>query len=466
MTAPVLLSIGGTSWPTLVESSFQIQTILGQTVSTLRGSLYDKACSLPIPIELSDIIVTRGDTGDRIFGGLLSAPAGRTEGVSRYWDIQAQSYTILLNKILFYNSYNTGYTYTDLSSNALTGDLAILSNLFQKSVVSRQGVGYTPSEILVSPTYCQQGMKTIGALKFIYTYAQEAVSQLATYVGFNFYVDYNKYLHYYSRTTVSAPFSLSSSPDGTTSIGYRNMIYKPDGSRIINCYLVYGSQLPSATQTGYLGNNGILTVLSTGNLPGAQFGLGAPAGQTQILVWVNTGTQLSPVWVSRTCGVTGLNSLSSFDCTFDAVANALTFAVAPPNISVPAANNSGAVKLQYMYTYAGGQPFYVLDSVTKYGREYWQRIIAADVNTAAGLATNLQNLESQFSTALEIITLTVSDSDFPVGNNNRFAIGQYVPLVNAKLGVNKSYWIHSITTKIVGGQLRSYDLELRNYVLE
>jgi len=466
MSAPIALTIGGASYPQVKQDNFQIQTVLGQTVSTLRGTIYDKNAQSPIPQELSDVIVTRTDTGERIFGGLLSAPTGRIEGISRYWDLQAQSYTILLNKILFYNVYNTAYTYKNIAGQNLQGDLAILANLFEKSVFSSHGIGYAPSEIIVSPTYCQQGIPVNGALNFVYTYAQEAVSQLATYVGFNYYVDYNKYLHYYGMTTIPAPFGLSSKPNGTTTIGYHGMTWKPDASRTINCYLVYGMNLPSALQTSYLGNDGVKTIISTANIPGAQFGLGAPPGATQILVWVNSGTQLVPVWVAQTVGVTGLDSLSSYNCTFDAVANSITFAVAPPNIAAPSSNTTGAVKLQYIYTYVGGQPVYVLSSIQKYGREFWQRIVAADINSMAGLNINLQNQENQFSSPLEIIMLSVSDDDFPAGNTSRFAVGQYAPLYNATLGINKSYWIHAITTSILGGQLKEYKLELRNYVLE
>jgi hypothetical protein len=464
MSAPVILTIGGVSYPSVQQENFQISTIQGQTVSTLTGTIYDKNSHLAIPGELTDVIVTRSDTGARIFGGLLSTNTGRIEGLSRYWDINAQSYTILLNKIIFRNDYNTGYVNPDHPT--YPGDLAVLANLFEKSVVSRNGIGFAPSEIIVSPTYCQSGLSTIGALQFVYTYAQEAVSQLATYVGFNYYVDYNKYLHYYGYTTIPAPFNLSDTPNGTTTLSYRGLTRKVDASRIINCYMVYGMSLPSNIQTSYLGNDGTQTVLSTGGLPGSQFGLGAPPGQTQILVWVNTGTQASPVWAAKTVGVAGLNSLSSFNCLFDAVANSLTFAVAPPNIAVPSSNISGAVQLQYIYTYVGGQPFWVANSITQYGREFWQRIIASDANSMAGLSVNLQNLERQFSSPLEVLNLSVSDDDFPVGNTNRFNVGQYLLLQNSILGISGGYWIHSITTTVLGGQLKEYKMELRNYVLE
>ena len=52
MSAPIALTIGGASYPQVKQDNFQIQTVLGQTVSTLRGTIYDKNAQSPIPQEL------------------------------------------------------------------------------------------------------------------------------------------------------------------------------------------------------------------------------------------------------------------------------------------------------------------------------------------------------------------------------------------------------------------------------
>ncbi len=82
------------------------------------------------------------------------------------------------------------------------------------------------------------------------------------------------------------------------------------------------------------------------------------------------------------------------------------------------------------------------------------------------MQANVNNLAKQFKAGLQIITLSVSDADFPAGSTARFEPGQWVSFYNHILGINDSYWIHKVVTKILGGAIRNYDLELRNYTLE
>ena len=89
---------------------------------------------------------------------------------------------------------------------------------------------------------------------------------------------------------------------------------------------------------------------------------------------------------------------------------------------------------------------------------------ASDANSAATIMAYLAHLKAQFKAGLEVLTLSVDSIDFP--STTRFEIGQQVSLVNTVLGIDKYYWIHSIKTKINGGSISSYDLELRNYTLE
>ena len=105
-------------------------------------------------------------------------------------------------------------------------------------------------------------------------------------------------------------------------------------------------------------------------------------------------------------------------------------------------------------------------SITKYGRILSSKLIASDINSAASMLVNINNLKAQFAYALEILTCKISDADFPAGNSNRFKVGQWVNLTNDILRVNKSYQIHDITTTILGGQIKDYSLGLRNYYSE
>jgi hypothetical protein len=136
---------------------------------------------------------------------------GRTEGLSRYWDLSFQSFTILLDRILFRMSY---------PSEGLTGlnDKEILADLFANRVVGADG-GNGNSEITVG-SHVQIGTKTLSAIDFIYTYAREAIEKLASYVGYSYYSIFTKNCIIISRKQVTPP-SLSQAHQAKLLTGYR-----------------------------------------------------------------------------------------------------------------------------------------------------------------------------------------------------------------------------------------------------
>ena len=472
MTSPIALTIGGTSYTAVKEDSMVINSVLGKTINTMQLTLYDKNCTLTVPKEGVDVIVTRTDTGERIFGGLASNIIGHVEGVSRYWDIQCQSYTVLLDRILFYYYYPPCFTYTNLAAQALVGDVAILGHMFEKSVVGMYGQATTASEIAVSPTYVQQGSPSLVALNVNYMYAREAIELLANYVGFNYYVDYNKNLHYYYKETNLPPFCLSSAsaqlPDSAGNlldpIEYNGMIWQRDATRIINNYLVFGTSVSSDTKTSTIANNGVKTTLSMA-FNGTASPILPPPGKAQVEVYVNSGSDVSPTWVTQTVGTMYIDDAGSYNVLADYTNLVLNFAVAPPNLTL-------AVKVNYLYQFQGGMPDSAQDSITQYGRLFSTRMTAADANSAAAMQSNINHLKTQFKGALEKVTCKVDDSAFPAGNTNRFKIGQWVPFYNHILGTPtsatllKNYQVYSMKTRCLGGSVLSYELELRNWMLE
>jgi hypothetical protein len=108
----------------------------------------------------------------------------------------------------------------------------------------------------------------------------------------------------------------------------------------------------TAIQTAYLANNGVNAEISTNGLPGSDEGLIGLPGQPCIGVWVNIGTETTPVWQSETVGnydtdalgkisqVSEADNPSKVDCLWNRVFNTLTFAIAPPNFA-------NAVVIQY-----------------------------------------------------------------------------------------------------------------------
>lgn len=448
MTAPITVTIDGVPVTTLEESSFRIESVLGQTVDTATLRIYDAAASLAVPEE-KDIVITRSD-GVRVFGGLTSFVDEEVEGVSRWYTLTCQDYTVLLDTTIVFASYPSGYTY-----DGLTGDQAVIAALFETAVV---GFGVTAASEIEARTYVGQALPGMAAVNFQYVTLREALNTICSYSGWNYYVDYEKHLHYYYREDLTAPFALSSSPDGATSVGYRKLKRRRDGTAVRNLYLMFGTNLFSSTQTYYLAGTGAKTAFTLGLADlGRNVILAAPPGEDYILVDKNTGTVGSPIWTAQTVGLDGVDSLTSKDCLHNPTQQTLTFAVAPANLS-------NAVRVRAVYLLTGGQVDADGGSYAKYGRNFAKKLVAADANSATALASKLANYKTQFAYALDKVTLSVDDGAFPEGSTDRFDVGQWVTLTNGVLGLTaRGYLIHKMTTRILGGELKGYDLELRNW---
>lgn len=446
------ITINGVAMPKNEQDTVQIDTYLGQTISTASFTIYDKNNDIDIPEGL-DVVITRHDTGERVFAGLVSGVDGTVgeSGVSRIWNVRCQDYNTLLGKILFYKSYYLGFTY-----DGLTGDQAVIADLFENQIVGQYGATAPASEINAR-TYVKQGVAVNGAIDLRYRLAREALSQLASYAGFNFYVDYNKNLHYYFRETVSAPFGLSRAYDGIATLQYRGIKWSRDATQLLNNFVLLAPNLQSATQTYILPSNGVKTTLTLGiGDIGNNYPLDAIPGDRTVRVDYNSNTNVSPTWTPLTVGLATVDTIPPYQVLHDPLGKTLTFAVAPPNFA-------NSVRVRGIYRFASGQPDSDGPSFTKYGRIFTGRITAADATGAQAMTQKLQNLKQQFAQALELITLKISDSAFPVSSTARFDRGQLVHLTDATLGVDKDYLIHRISTRYLGGTNLEYTIEGRDW---
>ena len=457
-----------------VENTFEIDSYIGQTVSTLRGTIHDPTRALTLQ-ENMDMAQYDISNGELIFAGLVSYITDYSTGLERYFDVICQDYSILLDRTIVYVAYPAAFTYSRDGITTYTGDLAILMDVFDNQVVQPQGstLGQKgASEIIVDPTYCQLGTPGLSSKNFFYWTLRDVVEYLANFVGFSYYVDFQKNLHYYYAPNNTAPYSLSMTANGTTSLPIHNVMRKRDGTHLVNNFMIVGTQLSGMdTQVNY-GISGsyppTYAVYCINPKGETTLTLNPPSTSTtgNIRVFINTGSDGSPTWTELlNGGVFGFDEPAtnivpvSHDWLLDPQTNNLYFQSAPPNYPT----NSFAVL--YAIGLNGGTPYSDTASITKYGRVFSQVLVANDSDTAATIWMNAQHLDAQFANGLEIITCSIDSSDFP--GTTHFEKGQYVQFYDALLGIlNLWYWIHGITTKVQGGVVVSYDLELRNYTIE
>ena len=256
----------------VIQSSIVVESILGQIVDTCEFIIHDRHRTVTVR-SMTDIVVTLEETDTapdsdptwnggasednvdarRIFAGLVAYIVGEPEGIERLWHVSCQDYTILLDRTLVLQNYVVGYTYTN-SQGSFVGDRAIIGAALERDSMG-EGGGSTGSEIRFDPSLIEQGLDNVSQQLFKYSTLREVVSQLSQYVGFDFYVDYHKRLHYYYREDAANPLVLTDIPVNRNDpadddlVNYQKASWKRDGTRLVNTFALFGDRLLSDNLT-------------------------------------------------------------------------------------------------------------------------------------------------------------------------------------------------------------------------
>ena len=289
----------------MVEDSLLVESIVGQVVDTCEFTVYDRESEVVIP-AMSELVITRlypgvptmsepdpgPEEGPKLFAGYISSITGRPEARSRYWDVGAQDYTLLLDRSLVIQSYPADFRY-----DGLAGDRAIIAAAFEQHTVGL--FGSSVSSPIAVRTYVQQGLLSLAQQEFRYSTLREVTSQLAQYVGFDFYVDYDKELHYYYRESEEAPYELSDQTTvlahevgrtGKRILRYRDAEWERDGTRLVNTFALFGDRLLSDAQTLVMAGTGSETEFDLSfDTIRLNFPLLPEPGESTVRVDVNTG---------------------------------------------------------------------------------------------------------------------------------------------------------------------------------
>lgn len=260
--------------------NFAINNALTRQVDTCTLTLEDARAVDPQAWQ--ELVVLDGAT--RIFGGYVT-DIDREEGAATDeasppsvmgldCSLTASDYSIRLDKVIVKAEYVN------------MTDAAILADLF---------ADYLPGEGFDAATYVT-AIKTHARKRFNRKTLLECIQDLAGLAKADFYVDYNKALHYFESSTgaATAPFALSDSPDLTASMPFADFVVNLDGAGVVNRVEVLGGNYRSDDTEFQLPGNGADARII---LP---FKLHAPDGETSIKVWRNDGTDATPIWTALT----------------------------------------------------------------------------------------------------------------------------------------------------------------------
>ena len=563
---------------TVLRDSLLVESVIGQTVDAADFTVHDPRRQV-LPETYSEVQVWafrdarslqqfRGaeingyqNSGQAPFGatkefaGLAVMIDGHTDGIERYWELGCQDYTVLMDRSLILQQYRPDYTYRNLRGQDLVGDVAILASIFERDTLGPLGISAkSPIEVVFDREYVQQGLPSLSQQEFRYNSQREALSQLAQYVGYDFYVDYDRRLHYYYRKSQRALYRLTDRGTGPLDVGYYKLNWKRDGSRIVNTFALFGDRLITENQTSLVASDGEQLVYNLNqDTVGVHYPLLPEVGRDAIRVDYNrnrakgavlykhvgepsrltltidtenftTGTRLTeanptvsledqpievgdvvinytdkswgvvrapitatslqvdlrggrsnewrpgdyayvPTWSPQPVVTAGPLTLAedieeAGELQHDAIGRSLTM---PPALKPP--YGEWAMRLRYVHNFVGGQVDSDPLSIERYGQVLARRVVASDVNSAQGMLQKLEHLKDQYADALEIATLSVDDQMLPRGI--RPVKGEWVAFENSVLGVySREYQVHRVTTRLLGGDLLEYALELRSWEVD
>lgn len=392
-------------------SDIVIESILTRQVDKCNFIMGDVYGLSPAFKEWDEVVITDENAGSvRLFGGyvqqidyLLTPTGNRLDATVRCAD-----YTCLLDHVIVKRQWLTP-----------TADSQIIADMFS---------AYLPE---IDYTTFVATVTTIEKLRLNRLTLRNCMDLVAQMSGADWYVDYDKKLHFFNVENNPAPYALADSPDLVTTYPYFNMKVNKDGTGVINRVEVVGGYYLSDDQTFYIAGNGVDTKLSL------QFRTSAPVGQPSILVWRNDGTYAVPVWTPMTVLVGYIDTLTANDQVLDYYQERVLEQLNPwPNLP-------NAVKITGRYSIPLLTRFTDDGSFQYYGRYFDAVITDADIVDKQTARLRALGLMAQSALSLTAVSCDIYQPGLRAGMN--------LGITNVAEGVNGLFYTQKVSTRIKTG---------------
>jgi len=178
----IVVKINGIDRTNFIEwKHFQITHALTKETDYINFTLRKFQGREYIPNVEEEIEVWDGTT--KIFGGVITEIKRVTEGLLENIEVIGQDYAKLLDRKLVIEEYKDDYA----------GNIV-------KAIVRKYAPGFTTNNVNL-------GSK-IKSIKFNYTPVSKCIQELADQIGADWYVDYNKDIHFFFSEERRAPFDI------------------------------------------------------------------------------------------------------------------------------------------------------------------------------------------------------------------------------------------------------------------
>jgi len=252
----------------IVSTSIRKKDNLNERVDSLSFEVTTHAAKTFVPAINQEVTLTEG--GTKVFGGVIVAISQTTERKIVRYDITCKDYSQYLDRKMVTERYENETVYEiidDLITNYAAADSFTVSNVGGASV-------------------------TVASIAFNRIPLSECLKKLSKLTNFSWYVDYDKDIHFFSKNTEPAPFSIT---DTSKKYIYDSLVITEDLSQIRNSITVEGGTKIGDERSIFADGDGVIDVFDTvvkfSNQPVIEVG-GIPV----------------------TVGVDGFNDDADFDC--------------------------------------------------------------------------------------------------------------------------------------------------------
>lgn len=209
-----LIIAGVDRWDDLIKDSLEIEAVLTYQIDTASFQVVGDQ-----PTEGEEVIIEDDSIG-RLFAGIITkvdladSSPDRTVNV---WKVECDDYTTLLDRKLVVE------TYENMAADAIFCDIAV-----------KYCPGFTINNV-------RSGAPTVEYIVFDYVPVSEAFKQLCEYVGWHWYPDYYKDLHFFSAENLAQSAPMALKPGGY----FRNLKHTVDTQGLRNRVYVRGGTMLS-----------------------------------------------------------------------------------------------------------------------------------------------------------------------------------------------------------------------------
>ena len=288
---PFEIFINGTAYHTQIDwprfSKTEVLTYQPDSCSFLIRNVAGKTYR---PNLNDDVKVYRN--GVLIFGGVVISTSETMDGLVRYFQVQCKDYTEILDGVLVAKAY------TSMTAAAIVADL----------IANFAPAGFTYANT-VAPD-------TISAINFNYVSLSQCLQNLANALpGYDWYVDYNKDIHFFQPATNSAPFSLGEAGLSLDNFIFGSLEFDADQSQIRNTIVVRGGTVIGSTTTNLQTSDGVQVIYYVGYNLASFAAYHAPVLTPTVFTALNVGRD-------------GIDNPASFDCLYNPGLGLLRFPTA------------------------------------------------------------------------------------------------------------------------------------------